>query len=153
MHHGGDADVQVGHPPVEKVEDLCPQPAVELGFDSLGVCVGGELLTRVLSDQKQCVVLGVGDLELVSAERADLLCGCVRLNKQSFGCAACVYLLQGHTEIVCLDVQGGFRSGVIPESRPQMVQSAGRCGVCATGGECFWSQSSEPELPALPGSS
>lgn len=41
---------------------------MELGFDSLRVCVRGELLARVLGDQKQGVVLGVGDLEFVSAD-------------------------------------------------------------------------------------
>lgn len=50
------------------MEDLCEGPAVELGFDSLRVCVQGKLLARVFSDQKQRVVPGVGDLEFVSAD-------------------------------------------------------------------------------------
>lgn len=68
MHDGRDAEVQVRHPPVEEVEGLHEGPAVELGFDSLRVCVRGELLAGVLSDQKQSVVLGVGDLELIRTE-------------------------------------------------------------------------------------
>lgn len=68
MHDGRDAEVKVRHLPVEKVEDLRVRAAVELGFDSLRVCVRGELLAGVLSHQKQRIVLGVGNLELVSAE-------------------------------------------------------------------------------------
>lgn len=68
LHDGRDAEVKVRHPPVEEVEDLRKGPAVELGFDSLRVRVRGELLPGVLGDQEQRVVLGVGDLELVSAE-------------------------------------------------------------------------------------
>lgn len=110
MHVGRQTEVKVGHLPVEKVEGLCKGPAVELGFDSLRVCVGRELLARVLSDQKQCVVLRVGDLELVSAERADLLCGCVRVDDQGFGRAARVHFLQGYTEII---LQRETKSGVL----------------------------------------
>lgn len=68
MHDGRDTEVKVSYPPVDKVEDVCKGPAVELGFDPLRVCVRGELLTGVLSDQKQCVGVRVRDLELVSAE-------------------------------------------------------------------------------------
>lgn len=100
VHDGGDAEVKIRHPPVDKMEDLCAGPAVKLCFDSLRVCVRGELLAGVLSDQKQCIVLRVGDLEFVSAEWADLLCGCVRVDDQGFGRAARVYFLQGYTEIV-----------------------------------------------------
>lgn len=82
------------------MEDLCTGPAVELGFDSLRVCVRSELLARVLSDQKQRVALGVGDLEFVSAEGADLFCGGVSVDEQGFGCAACVQVLQCYTEKV-----------------------------------------------------
>lgn len=41
---------------------------MELGFDSLRVRVRGELLARVLRDQKHGVVLRVVDLEFVSAK-------------------------------------------------------------------------------------
>lgn len=68
MYDGRDTEVKVRHLPVQKVEDLCTGPAVELSFDSLRVCVRGELLAGVLCDQKQCVVLRVGDLELVGAD-------------------------------------------------------------------------------------
>ena len=68
LHDGRDTEVKVWHPPVDKVKDLCLGPAVELSFDALRVCVWGQLLAGVLSDQKQCVVLRVGDLEFVSAE-------------------------------------------------------------------------------------
>lgn len=61
-------EIKVRDPPVDEVEGLCKGPTVELGFDALRVCVRGQLLAGVLSDQKQCVVLGVGDLEFVSAE-------------------------------------------------------------------------------------
>lgn len=100
MHIGWDTDVKVGHLPVEKVKGLCMGPAVELGFDSLRVCVRGELLACGLGDQKQCKVLRVRDLELVSAERGHLLCGCVRVDDQGFCRAACVEFLQGNTEII-----------------------------------------------------
>lgn len=68
LHDSRDTEVKVRHRPVDKVEDLCTGPAVELGFDALRVCVRGQLLGGVLSDQKQCIVLRVGDLEFVSAE-------------------------------------------------------------------------------------
>lgn len=68
VYDGGDTDVKVRHLPVQKVEDLCTGPAVELGFYSLRVCVRGELLAGVLGDQKQCVVFRVRDLELVGAD-------------------------------------------------------------------------------------
>lgn len=68
LHDGRDAEVEVRHSPVDKVEDLCTGPAVELGFDSLRVCVRSELLAGVLSDQKQCIVLRVREAEFVSAE-------------------------------------------------------------------------------------
>lgn len=110
VHVSWETEVKAGHLPVEKVEGLCKRPAVELGFDSLRVRVRCQLLARVLCDQKQCIVLGVGDLELVSAEWADLLCGCVRVNDQSFGRAACAHLLQGYTEIV---LQRDTKSGVL----------------------------------------
>lgn len=64
---GGDTEVKVRHSPVEKMEDVRSGPAVELGFDSLRVRVRGELLASVLGDQEQSVVLGVGNLEFVSA--------------------------------------------------------------------------------------
>lgn len=116
MHDCGDTEVQVGHFPVEKVEDLCSRPAVELSFDPLGVSVRGELLTRLLCDQKQCIVLGVRDLELVGTKRADLLCGRVRVYDQGFSRAAGVPFLQGHTEIVLQ------RKG----KRPVLRNAAGR---------------------------
>lgn len=47
----------------------------------------------------------------------------------------------------------GFRSGVIPESRPQLALNAGQCAGGATGEECSWPRSSAPGLPAPPGSS
>lgn len=75
-------------------------PAVQLGFDSLRVRVGAELLAGFLGNQKQRVVLSVGDLELVGAERADLFCGGVRVDHQRFGRAAQARLLQRHPEIV-----------------------------------------------------
>lgn len=56
------AEVEVGDLPVEKVKGVCSGPAVELSFDSLGVCVGSELLPHLLSDQKQCVLLRLLDL-------------------------------------------------------------------------------------------
>lgn len=68
VHEGRDTEVKVRYLPEDKVEDLCTGPAVELGFDSLRVRVWGELLPGVPSDQKQCVGVGVWDLELVSAE-------------------------------------------------------------------------------------
>lgn len=95
-----DAEVQVVHPPVDKVEDVRERPAVQLGFDLLGVRVGGELLPRFLGDQEQRVVLGVGDLELVGAEGADLLRRGVRLHLQGFSRAARTHLLQGDSEKV-----------------------------------------------------
>lgn len=100
VHNSWNTEVKVRHPPVKKVEDVCTGPAVELSFDSLRVCVRGELLAGVLSDQKQCVVLRVGDLELVGADWADFLCCCVRVDDQGFGRAASVHFLQGYTEIV-----------------------------------------------------
>lgn len=110
MHVSWETEVKAGHLPVEKVEGLCKWSAVELGFDSLRVRVRRQLLARVLCDQKQRVALGVGDFELVSAERADLLCGRVRVNDQSFGRAACAHLLQSYTEIV---LQRDTQSGVL----------------------------------------
>lgn len=95
-----DAEVQVVHPPVDKVEDVRERPAVQLGFDLLGVRVGGKLLPRFLGDQEQRVVLGVGDLELVGAEGADLLRRGVRLHLQGFSRAARTHLLQGDSEKV-----------------------------------------------------
>lgn len=80
--------MKVRHLLVEEVKGVCEGPAVELGFDPLRVCVWGELLARVLSHQKQGVVLGVGDSKLVSAEQADLLGSRVRVNDQRFGRAA-----------------------------------------------------------------
>lgn len=68
MYDGRDTEVKVRHPPVDKMEDLCTRPAVQLGFDSLRVCIRGELLAGVLGDQKQCVVLRVGNLEFESTE-------------------------------------------------------------------------------------
>lgn len=59
---GGDAEVEVVRPPVQEVENVRPWPAVELGFDSLRVSVGRQLLAVVLTHQEQCKVLGVGDL-------------------------------------------------------------------------------------------
>lgn len=47
---GWDAEVKVGDLPVEEVEGVCPGPAVEFGFDSLGMCVRSELLPRLLGD-------------------------------------------------------------------------------------------------------
>lgn len=88
MRDGRDAEVQVGHLPVDEVEDVRERPAVQLGFDPLGVRVRGELLARVVGDQEQGVVLRVGDLELVGAEGADLLGGGVRVHLQGFGGAA-----------------------------------------------------------------
>lgn len=99
-HVGRQTEVKVRHLLVEKVKGVCEGPAVELGFDPLRVCVWGELLARVLRHQKQCVVLGVRDPKLVSAEQADLLGSRVRVNNQRFGRAARAGLLQGHTEIV-----------------------------------------------------
>lgn len=92
--------MKVRHLLVEEVKGVCEGPAVELGFDPLRVCVWGELLARVLSHQKQGVVLGVRDSKLVSAEQADLLGSRVRVNDQRFGRAARVGLLQGYTEVV-----------------------------------------------------
>lgn len=100
LHDGRDTEVKVRHLPIHKVEDLCARPAVELSFDSLRVCVWGQLLAGVLSDQKQCIVFRVGDLKFVSAEWADLFCGGVRVDDQGFGRAACIHFLQGYTEIV-----------------------------------------------------
>lgn len=77
----GDTEVKVQHPPVDKVKYLGVGPTVKLSLDFLRVCVRCELLTGVLSDQKQCVVLRVWDLELVCTKRADFLCGCVRVDQ------------------------------------------------------------------------
>lgn len=73
VHVGRETEVKVRHLLVDEVEDVCEGPAVELGFDSLWVCVGGELLARVISDQKQRIVLWVRDSKLARTERADLL--------------------------------------------------------------------------------
>lgn len=54
--------------------------AVYLCFDSLGVCVRGKLLTGCLSDEKEGVVLGVMNFELVGAERAYFFGGGVRVD-------------------------------------------------------------------------
>lgn len=59
---GWDAEVKVGGLPVEEVEGVCSRPAVEFGFDSLGMRVGSELLPQLLSDQEQCVLLRLLDL-------------------------------------------------------------------------------------------
>lgn len=48
VYKGWDAEVQVGDPPVDKVENVAPGPTVELRFNSLGVGVRGKLLPRVL---------------------------------------------------------------------------------------------------------
>lgn len=100
MHVCRQTEMKVRHLLVEKVEGVCEGPAVELGFDSLRVCVWGELLARVLRHQKQCIVLRVRDSKLVSAEQADLLSSRVRVNDQRFGRAARVGLLQGYTKVV-----------------------------------------------------
>lgn len=63
-----DAEVKVGDLPVEKVKGVCCGPAVEFSFDSLGMCVRSELLPRLLSNQKQCILLRLLDLQLLSAE-------------------------------------------------------------------------------------
>ena len=86
--------------PVGEVEGLRPGTAVDLRFDPLGVGVGGQLLTGVPGEQEEGVVLGVGHLELVSAERADLLGGGVRLDQQGLGGAARVRLLEGDAEVI-----------------------------------------------------
>lgn len=99
----GDAEVQVGHLPVDEVEDVRERPAVQLGFDPLGVRVRGELLARVVGDQEQGVILRVGDLELVGAEGADLLGGGVRVHLQGLGGAARAQLLQGNAKEVLQD--------------------------------------------------
>lgn len=153
LHDSRNTEVEVGHPPVEKVEDVCTGLAVELGFDALRVCVRGQLLAGVFCDQKQCVVLRVSDFELVCAEGADLLRGGIRVDEQGFGRAAYAHFLKGYTEIVCLDVQGGLRSGVIPGSRPLSALSAEQCVADATGTECSWPRRSAPGRPAPPGSS
>lgn len=93
VHDGRDKEVKVRYPPVDKVEGVCTGPTVELCFDSLRVCVRGELLAGALNDQEQCVGVRVRDLELVGAERADLLGGGVRMDPQGFGRAAGVYFL------------------------------------------------------------
>lgn len=59
---GGDAEVEVGDLPVKKVKGVCSGPAVELSFDSLGMCVRSELLRRLLHNQKQGVLLRLVDL-------------------------------------------------------------------------------------------
>lgn len=53
------AEVKVGYPPVDKMEDVCAWSTVELSFDFLRVCVRGELLASVLCHKKQRIVLGV----------------------------------------------------------------------------------------------
>lgn len=63
-----DAEVEVGDLPVEKVKGVRSWSAVEFSFDSLGMCVGSELLPRLLSHQKQSVLLRLLDLQLLSAE-------------------------------------------------------------------------------------
>lgn len=62
------------------MEGVRQRAAVELGFDPLGMRVQSQLLAGVLGDQEQRVVLRVGDLEFVSAQGADFLCGGVRVN-------------------------------------------------------------------------
>ena len=69
---------------------------MDLCFDSLRVRVWRQLLARFLGDQKQGMVFGVGNLELVGAKRADFFCGGVRVNLQGLGGAARIYFLQGH---------------------------------------------------------
>lgn len=63
-----DAEVKVADLPVEKVKGVCSGPAVEFSFDSLGMCVGSELLPHLLGNQKQCILLWLLDLQLLSAE-------------------------------------------------------------------------------------
>lgn len=72
--------VKVGHSAVDKMEWLRVWVAVYLRFDSLGVCVRGKLLTGCLSDEKEGVVLGVMNFELVGAERAYFFGGGVRVD-------------------------------------------------------------------------
>lgn len=93
------AEVKVGDLTVKEVKGGCSGPAVEVSFDLLGMCVGSELLPHPLSDQEQCVLFRLLDLQLLSAEGANLFCGCVRTDEQGFGCAAAVHL-QGHVEII-----------------------------------------------------
>lgn len=80
-HDSRNTEVEVGHPPVKKVEDVCTGLPVELSFDALRVCVWGQLLAGIFCDQKQGVVLRVRDFELVRAEGADFLCGGIRVDK------------------------------------------------------------------------
>lgn len=94
-----DAEVKVGDLPVEKVKAVCSGPAVEFSFDSLGMCVGSELLLRLSINQKQSILLRLLDLQLLSAEGANLFRGCEGIDEQGFGCAAGVHL-QGHVEII-----------------------------------------------------
>lgn len=63
-----DAEVEVGDLPVEKVKGVCPGPAVQFSFDSLGMGVGSELLPCLLGNQKQRILLRLLDLQLLSAE-------------------------------------------------------------------------------------
>ena len=101
MRVSWDAKVQVSrYSPVGEVEGLGARPAVDLRFDPLGVGVGGQLLTGVAGEQEEGIVLGVGHLELVSAQRADFFGGGVRLHQQGLGGAARVRLLEGDAEIV-----------------------------------------------------
>lgn len=65
---GWDAEVQVGHPPVDEMEGLNARAAVDLSFDSLRVRVRRQLLARLLGDQKEGVVFRIEDFELVGAE-------------------------------------------------------------------------------------
>lgn len=82
--------VEVRDTSEDEVEWCCLGSAVELGFDLLGVCVRGELLAGTLRQQKEGVVLRVGNFELFSADLTDFICGGVRAHHQCFGCAAAV---------------------------------------------------------------
>lgn len=88
LHDGRHTEVKVRHPPVDEVEGLSSGSAQQLTLDALRVRVRSQLLARVLGNQEQCVVLRVGDLEFVGAERAHLLRGGVRVDDQGFGRAA-----------------------------------------------------------------
>lgn len=106
------------------MEDERERPAVQLGFDPLGVRVGGQLLAGVLGDQEQGVVLRVRGLELAGAEGADLLGGGVGVHLQGLGCAARARLLQRHAqEVLQKQREADYTSRLEDRSRTRITCS------------------------------
>lgn len=136
MQVDGGAEVKVSrYFPVGEMEGLRARAAVYLRLDSLGMGVRGQLLTGVPGEQEKGIVLGVGHLEFVRAERADFFRGGIGVNEQGFGRAARAHSLESDAEIIGL--QGGG-SGWIQVRRDTWKSSTEGATRWAVRRRCHW---------------